>query len=330
MELDVTFLPKKFAAGFGNLNFLVRVDGKKFVLRRPPMGPIPPGANDMAREHRVLSHLHPVLPLVPEARHYCDDASVLGAPFLLMEYRPGLVIGATMPPDVGKVWHSDIPVGQFLGSNMINVLAKLHAVDAQACGLGTLGKPDGFLERTLRGWTKRAALSWGEDVPDDLSATLHWLAANRPPEAKTPTLIHNDFKLDNIILDPDTLAPRTLIDWDMGTIGDPLYDLAVLLSYWSEAADPEAMHDLRQMPTAHSGFQTREEAAQLYARASGRDLSNFTFYRVLATLRLAVVFQQLFRRHQSNDTDNPRFAGFDDLALGLLSFALQISRGRSF
>lgn len=330
MELDATFLPKKFSAGFGNLNFLVRVDGKKLVLRRPPVGPVPPGANDMAREHRILSHLHPVFPLVPYAQHFCDDIEVLGVPFLLMEYRPGLVIGAAMPPDVEKVWHSDIPVGQFLGSNMIDVLAKLHTVDAQACGLGGLGKPEGFLERTLRGWTKRAALSWGEQAPNDLSVVLQWLDANRPLETKTPTLIHNDFKLDNIILDPDTLAPRTLIDWDMGTIGDPLYDLAVLLSYWSEAADPEAMHELRQMPTAHNGFQTREEAAQLYARASERDLRDLTFYRVLATLRLAVVFQQLFRRHQSSDTNNPRFDGFDGLALGLLSFALQISRGRSF
>ncbi len=284
----------------------------------------------MAREFRILRHLHPVFPLVPEARHFCSDSDVIGAPFLLMEYRPGLVIGASVPQEAERVWHCDIPVGQFLGGNMIDVLAKLHAVDAVACGLGALGKPNGFLERTLRGWAKRAELTWGEDAPADLSAVLEWLATNQPPETKHPTLIHNDFKLDNIILDPDTLAPRTLIDWDMGTIGDPMYDLAVLLSYWSEASDPGAMHDLKQMPTAHHGFQTREEAAQLYAGAGGRGLSAFTFYRVLATLRLAVVFQQLFRRHQSGGTDNPRFAGFDDLASGLLSFALQISRGRFF
>ncbi len=330
LELDAGFVPRKFAAGFGNLNFLISIDREKFVLRRPPLGPIPPGANDMAREYRVLSCLHPAFPLVPEAKLFCDNPEVLGAPFLLMEYRPGLVIGATVPSEAARVWHSDIPVGQFLGSNMIDVLAKLHAVDARACGLDTLGKPEGFLERTLRGWSKRAALSWDEDAPKELETVLQWLAGNRVSETKAPTLIHNDFKLDNIILDPETLTPRTLIDWDMGTIGDPLYDLAVLLSYWSEASDPEAMHDLRQMPTAHNGFQTREEAARLYARASGRDLSEFTFYRVLATLRLAVVFQQLYRRHQTGGTDNRSFAGFNTLARGLLNVALQISRGRLF
>lgn len=329
MQLDADFPPERFAAGFGNLNFLIRVDGVRYVLRRPPAGPIPPGANDMAREFRILSHLHPVFPLVPKARHFCDDASVLGAPFQLMEYRPGLVIGASIPDEVVQSWRGDQAIGAFIGGNMIDVLVKLHGVDVKACGLDGLGKPEGFLARTVRGWNKRADLSWGVDAPDDLGAVMQWLNANLPAETRAPSLIHNDFKLDNIILDPQTLTPRTLIDWDMGTIGDPLYDLAVLLSYWTESADHEAMHALGQMPTAEHGFQTREEAADLYAKASGRDLGDFVFYRVLATLRLAVVFQQLFRRGQAGDAGNDEFARFDELARGLLNFARQISANRA-
>lgn len=330
MSLDPSFMPQRFAAGFGNMNFLVEVDGAPMVLRRPPLGPIPPGANDMAREYRILSHLHDAYPLVPRAHLFCNDAEVIGAPFFLMEYRPGLVLGATIPSEVTRAWNSDIPIGQLLGNNMIGVLAGLHAVDPAACGLGALGKADGFLERTLRGWTKRAELSWAGAPVGELEAVLNWLANNRPAETKRPTLIHNDFKLDNIILDPDTLEARTLIDWDMGTIGDPRFDLAILLSYWSEASDPEAMHDLKQMPTACNGFPTREEAAQHYARASDCDLNDFPFYRVLATLRIAVVFQQLYRRYETGGTQDPKFAKFNDLALGLLDFAFQISRGKYF
>ena len=329
MALDPAHLPERFAAGFGNMNFLVKINGTSYVLRRPPHGPIPPGANDMAREFRIISHLNPVFPLVPRGQHFCGDTNVIGAPFLLMEYRPGLVIGANIPTDVTSTWHCNQPLGQVLGRHLIGVLADLHAVDAGACGLGNLGKPDGFLERTMRGWAKRAVLSW-DDLPNDFAALLRWLAANRPPETDAPTLIHNDFKLDNIILDPGTFAPRTLIDWDMGTIGDPLFDLAILLSYWTEATDPEAMHLLEQMPTAQHGFPTREEAAMLYARATGRDLGTFTFYRVLAMLRLAVVFQQLFRRYQSGSSTDPKFARFDELARGLLSFGLAVSRGETF
>lgn len=329
MTLDADFAPEQFSAGFGNLNFLIRVDSVQYVLRRPPTGPIPPGANDMAREHRILSQLNPVFPLVPKARHLCEDVGVLGAPFQLMEYRPGLVIGASMPAEVVQSWSGDQAVGAFIGGNMIDVLARLHSVDFKTCGLDGLGKPGGFLARTVRGWNKRADLSWGAEAPDDLIAVMRWLDANLPAETNTPTLIHNDFKLDNIILDPQTLNPRTLIDWDMGTIGDPLYDLAVLLSYWTEPADHEAMRALGQMPTAQYGFPTREEAAQLYAKASGRDLGDFTFYRVLATVRLAVVFQQLFRRGQISNESSDKFAKFDELARGLLNFAHQISINRA-
>ena len=328
--LDPGTEPRRFSAGYGNMNFLLRIDGEHAVLRRPPTGPVPPGANDMAREFRILSHLHGVFPLVPQAILFCDDPAVIGAPFFVMEYRPGLVISDEIPPRTLDSWTGAGAIGHHLGGRIIDVLAKLHAVDVNACGLGALGRPEGFAARTLRGWGKRAHLSWAGTTPEELGALLDWLDAHRPTAENPSTLIHNDFKLDNIILDPDTLEPRTLIDWDMGTLGDPLYDLAVLLSYWSEASDPDVMHQLRQMPTAAHGFPTRREAALLYADVSGRDLGDFTFYRVLATLRIAVIFQQLYQRFENGGTDDPKFAKFDDLALGLLRFGLDVADGHHF
>ena len=328
--LDQNIEPRRFSAGFGNMNFLLSAGGKFVVLRRPPLGPVPPGANDMAREFRILSHLHAPLTLVPEAYLFCDDPKVTGAPFFLMEYRPGLVIGDEITSDTTAGWAGPEEIGQFLGGRIVNVLAELHAVDAKACGLGDLGRPEGFIARTLRGWSKRASLSWAQSPPAELGTLLAWLEKYQPTTENPTTLIHNDFKLDNIILAPDTLEPRTLIDWDMGTLGDPLYDLAVLLSYWSEAADPDAMHQLRQMPTAGHGFPTREAAAALYAKISGRDLQSFTFYRVLATLRLAVVFRQLYRRYETGGTDDPKYADFDNLARGLLHFGIDVAHRRHF
>lgn len=284
----------------------------------------------MAREYRILRHLHPVFPLVPEAYLFCDDDAVLGAPFFLMEYRPGLVIGHEITSDTEACWTGTLPLGEHLGGQLVQVLSDLHRVDVAACGLGALGRPEGFLGRTLRGWDKRARLSWTGALPQDLMTLLDWLAAHQPKDAPGATLIHNDFKLDNLILDPETFAPLTLIDWDMGTLGDPLYDLAVLQSYWTEPGDPEAMHALRQMPTAHHGFPSREAAAAQYARISGRDLGRFDFYRVLATLRLAVVFRQLFRRYETGATQDPTFAAFDKLSVGLLHFGVQIANGRYY
>ncbi|MFG6581360.1 phosphotransferase family protein [Sulfitobacter sp. 1A13191] len=329
-SLDTSVEPRRFSAGYGNMNFLLKIDGEEVVLRRPPLGPVPPGANDMAREFRILSHLHDTLPLVPHAKLFCDDPKIIGARFFVMEYRPGLVIGDEIPSGILEKWISPTSIGQHLGGKIIDVLSELHAVDVDACGLGDLGRHEGFIARTLRGWSKRAQLSWVASTPPKLDELVEWLNAHPPVKSNAVSLIHNDFKLDNIILDPDTLMPRTLIDWDMGTLGDPQYDLAVLLSYWSEATDPEAMHQLRQMPTAGHGFPTREKAAELYAKAGGTELHNFTFYRVLATLRLAVVFQQLYCRYKTGGTDDTKFANFDNLALGLLNFGMDIARGRHF
>jgi len=324
-DLDLAEPPRQFASGFGNLNYLVAVDGAPAVLRRPPLGPIPPGANDMARESRILSRLGQAFPLAPRCLHAHLEDDVLGAPFFIMEYRPGLVIGGTLPEALAT--RSDI--GAHIAETLVETLAGLHAIDAAAVDLETLGRPAGFMARTRAGWAKRARLAWEAAPPPVLGEVLDWLEA-RPVDDAAPTLLHNDFKLDNMILDVETLAPVAVIDWDMGTRGDPLYDLAVLLSYWTEAGDPPAMHRLNQMPTAGHGFPTRKAVAEAYARRTGRTLAEFKVHRVLAILRLAVVFMQLNRRYREGGTDDPRFAGFGDLADGLLDFARAVANDESF
>jgi len=322
--------PQQFSSGFGNLNYLIDIKGDKFVLRRPPLGPIPRGANDMNRENRILSRLWKRYPLAPEALHFCADTDILGAPFFLMKYRAGIVIGATLPDRLtGWCDSSGKTVGAHISAVMIDSLVALHNVDPAKVGLETLGRPDGFIARTTKGWMQRLETSWHGPLPKIAHEVEHWLIRHQPEDAK-PTLIHNDFKLDNMIFNPDTLAPVAVIDWDMGTRGAPAYDLAVLLSYWTQADDPQVMQDLGQMPTASHGFVTRQEAAARYAETSGHPLDHFAFFRVLATLRLAGVFMQLNNRYRQGGTTDGRLESFDRLALGLLEFARDIAKGKTF
>lgn len=324
MALGTTGTPRQFAGGFGNLNYLVEIDGSPAVLRRPPTGPLPPGANDMAREHRILATLWQAYPLAPRGLLFCKDPDVLGAPFQIIEYRRGIVIRDKLPGNV-----ADRPmVGTRLSRHLIECLASLHAVDVAQIGLETLGRPVGFLARTLEGWAARAAGLVDLINPRLLAETLGWLRGQVPPD-RPPSLIHSDFKLDNMILDPTTLAPVAVIDWDMGTRGDPLWDLAVLLSYWTEPGDPGVMHRLRQMPTAQPGFWRRREALDTYRCLSGRALDDFAYYRVLSVFRSAIVFLQLFDRYRREPGANLGCAQFDALGRDLLDYSFEISRGRS-
>ena len=315
--------PRQFASGFGNLNYLVHVDGKPMVLRRPPLGPIQPGSNDMGRESRILMRLWKAFPLAPRCHHFADDPDIIGAPFFIMEFRPGLVIGGTMPDGMAA------DAGHGLGAMMVRTLAQFHAVDPVAIDLDTLGNPTDFLARTLGGWVKRANAAWLGEPPAALPFLANWLGERRPADSP-PTLLHNDFKLDNLILNPDTLAPVALLDWDMGTRGDPLWDLAVCLAYWAEPSDPPCMLELDQMPTAGHDFPSRADVAQAYADETGRDIADFRFHRVLAVLRLAVIFRQLHRRYDEGGTDDPRFARFGGLSDGLLDFAVDVAHERYF
>ena len=322
MDLSLDPPPRQFSGGLANINFLISLNGVPAVLRRPPEGDLPPGAHDMGREHRILKNLYREFPLAPKGIYFCDDKSVIGAPFQFVEYRAGLVMRGDDPgPGRGRP-----DVAAQLSKTLIDVLVDLHAVDPAAVGLGDFGKPEGFVARNVKGWIKRARLAAGNTEPSASTMKLcAWLEDNAANDA-APVLLHNDVKLDNLILDPESLFPVALLDWDMGTRGHPLMDLATTLSYWTEPDDPDCMHELAQMPTAHDGFWRRREAAAHYADQTGADLADYRFFRVLAMFRLGVVFQQL------QDRQAARGGGakdYDRLGLEILDFAAEIAEGRA-
>ena len=314
--------PTRFPGGLANRNYLIQLETGPAVLRRPPSGPLPPGAHDMAREHRILSRLSDVLPVAPRSLHLCEDPEVLGAPFQILEYRLGRTVREALPDDLAGQ-------GAALSETLVRTLASVHAVDTTALGLDGLGRPDGFLARAAAGWRRRG-LAVAEPGTVRLVEELGtWLDGHMVTDG-APTLLHNDFKLDNLILDSSGLQPVALVDWDQGTRGDPLFDLATLLSYWTEAGDPVAMHELRQMPTAAPGFLSREQAARRYAELTGRNLSRFQFYRVLGILKLGVIFLQLHALYLKGATVDPRYQRFGEVGTGVLEFGREVAAGRVF
>ncbi len=320
--------PRQFAGGFGNLNYLLEVDGKPVVLRRAPPGTLPPGANDMGREHRVLSGLWREFPLAPKALHFCADEAVLGKPFFIMEHRTGRVVRAELADDL--VGHEPA-----LAQLLVDVLGALHAVDPAAVGLAELGRPQGFLERTVAGWNKRCLLA-SADIFDDkrppksARRIADWLSAQRLPDADI-TLLHNDYKLDNVML-AEAAPPQAVavFDWDQCTRGDPLFDFATFLSYWVEAGDPPEMMKLKQMPTRLPEFPSRRQVVEMYAQATGRDVSDFLFYRVLGMMKLGVIFLQLYARYCRGETRDPRYAELGAMGDGIFDFTIEIIEGRAF
>ncbi|MFM9972048.1 MAG: phosphotransferase family protein [Burkholderiales bacterium] len=323
LELDPR--PSQFSGGLANLNYLLKVDGRDAVLRRPPMGPLPPGAYDMGREFRILSALSKGFDLAPAAIYLGEDTSVIGAPFQILEYRRGFAVRSELPDE----FRGKPEMAKRLGETVIDVLVRVANIDPQAVGLGELGRPEGFLKRTVEGWSKRAVLAAEGGESPLIREISAWLHKHLVPDGKT-TLLHNDIKLDNILLDERNLNPVALLDWDQCTRGDGLFDLATTLSYWTEASDPPGMQALRQMPTGAPGFWTRREAAEVFAKRSGRDLSDFRFYRVLASFKLAVIFYQLHARYRSGATTDPRYAEFGSLADDILEFTWSIARGDIF
>jgi aminoglycoside phosphotransferase (APT) family kinase protein len=325
LRLDHDPPPRQFAGGLANLNYLIHLDGKPAVLRRPPLGELPAGAYDMTREFRILSRLPDALAFVPRGLFLCADPAVIGAQFQIIEYRPGLVIREHLPPELlGRP-----EAGARLSQVLLETLAAIHAVDAEAVGLGDLGRPQGFLSRAVSGWRRRGLASL-EEGTEPLHAELGaWLERHLVPDG-APALLHNDFKLNNMILNPRDLSPVAVVDWDQGTRGDALFDFATLLSYWIHPDDPPAMHDMEQMPADEGGFYPRQMAVETYAALSGRDVSDFLFHRVLAMYKLGVIFLQLGYRYRSGATAEPRYAGLTAIGTGIVEFAQEIAQGRAF
>ena len=311
----------QFAGGHANLAYLLRFGTQEYVLRRPPSGPVAPGAYDMAREFRALSALWPVFPPAPRPFLLCEDASVLGAPFFVMERRRGLAIRKEMPPQ-----YRDRPdLYRRLSEAMLDTLAALHAIDYKAVGLETLGKPEGFLERQVNSWIKRWERAKVVNIAllDELS---RWLLAHLP-RSQAPTLLHNDYKHDNLLVDPADIARIVaLFDWDQCTLGDPLVDLGLLLNYWTQADDTPGRQTLAQAPTTLPGFYTRAELAQRYAERSGRDVSAISFYQTFALWKTAIVVMQLFVLYQNGQLQDERLHDFNQRAVLLAEAAHAVTQ----
>ncbi len=298
---------RQFGGGAANLTYLLDCGEQQYVLRRPPLGPVAPSAHDMAREYHVLSVLHQALPLAPRAYLFCDDLDIVGAPFFVMERRNGLVVRRSIPEA-----YANIPdAARRMSAALVDALVDFHAVDYVALGLETLGKPAGFIERQVEGWYKRWQHAKAEDLLE-MDEMYDWLRENTP--SATPySLIHNDYKLDNVMLevnDPGKLV--AIFDWDMCTLGDPLSDLGALLCYWTETTDPQYFQSSSLMPSSAHGFLTRAELVERYAQRSGRDVSNIHFYHALGLYRLAVIIAQIYIRFKRGQTQDQRFARFDE------------------
>ena len=279
----------------------MRFGAREWVLRRPPLGPVAPGAHDMRREHRVLSTLHAGYPLAPQSYLLCTDHAVIGADFFVMERRHGIAFRREIPAP----WADRPDVLRGVGESLVDNLAALHAVDPAAVGLGELGKPEGYVERQVYGWIER----WNNALTPDVGPAepfTGWLRQTIPTSRRT-ALLHNDYKLDNTLLDAENPArTAAVLDWDMCTRGEPLMDVGEMLALWGERNDGgERLHG--RMPTWNDGFLTRREAAERYARASGADLSDLHWYVVFNMFRYAVIVQQIYIRYVRGQTHDERF-----------------------
>ncbi|MES9968523.1 MAG: phosphotransferase family protein [Candidatus Thiodiazotropha sp.] len=290
-SLDRDFEIRQLSGGVANYNFLISMDGKMAVLRRPPDGPLPPGSNDVAREYKVLSHLNAAFPPAPKGLLFCDDETVIGVPFCISEFRDGVCISRELPESL--IDRED--VGNALSELLVDTLTRLHLVDVDAVGLSGLGKYDGFLERQISGWFRRGERVLNEVQMQKLVSVRDWLSANLPEQAASGTLVHNDFKLDNMLVDPQSLEISGLVDWDICTFGDPIYELMILLAYWGGHDDPFVYAFQCRMPCYAKGWWPRDQVIDCYLEIMNRKICerDLCFYWWLSQYRTVIVYAQL-------------------------------------
>jgi len=313
----------QFPGGHSNLTYLIRYGSEEFVLRRPPMGPVAPTAHDMPREFKVLSVISPHFALAPKPVLLCQDTSVIEVPFYLMERRRGLILRTS------DQLTGDVPLRRQLSASVVDALIALHAVNIQATGIAQIGKPAGFVGRQVRGWAERWQRAKTGELPE-MDTIIGWLVNRIPADNDgDATIVHNDFKLDNIMLaenEPSRVV--AVLDWEMCTVGDPLIDVGLFLSYWTmsggKSNDPNS--SLRAI-THGPGWFTREEIIERYQTQTGRDLSRIAFYETFARFKVAVVIQQIYYRYVKRQTSDERFRNFDQLVRELTLEALELAEG---
>ncbi len=311
--LSGDFAVKQFPSGFSNLTYLVTLGENKWVLRRPPFGHKAKSAHDMGREYRVLSGLHGVYPHAPRPVLFCEDHSVLGCDFYMMDYVQGMIIRSEYPSEL-QLTNEQVRQQFF---NWLDGLLDLHTVDYQAAGLGELGRPAGYVTRQVEGWSKRYTAALTEGAPT-FEKTMQWLHDKMPAESEKVGIIHNDYKMDNVIwsLD-DPLKLIGVLDWEMTTLGDPLMDLGSTFGYWVERDDPEHFRKFVTMPTIHPGAPTRAEMVQRLSDRLGISVEGFDFYFCFGLFRLAGIGQQIYYRYFHGQTQDQRFARLKDKVLSL-------------
>jgi aminoglycoside phosphotransferase (APT) family kinase protein len=294
---------EQFPGGHSNLTYLVTVGGRELVLRRPPFGSTVRAAHDMGREFRVVAALGPVFPKVPWGVAFCDDTSVLGAPFFLMERVRGVVLRSAVPKDMALPPET---VSRLCAA-LVDTLVDLHGVDYAAAGLADLGQPAGYALRQVTGWAKRYKDAQTDDV-GDMDGVAGWLAGHVPPSG-APSLLHNDYKHDNLVLDPqDPSRIHAVLDWEMSTAGDPLMDLGTTLAYWVEEGDSDELKAIAFGPTRLPGSYTRRQLVDRYAERSGRAVHDLDFYYCFGLFKIAAIVQQIYYRFRRGLTRDPRFA----------------------
>lgn len=309
---------RQFWGGAANLTYLLDFTGQEYVLRRPPLGPVAKSSHDMNREYNVLSVLHKVFPYAPQAYLYCEDSSIIGAPFFVMERKKGFVIRRSFSKGLN---HSPALAAK-ISNQLVDRLVEFHAVDYTSLGLGELGRPEGFINRQVEGWYKRWQKAKTEDNKD-MDEVYNWLRKNIPI-TKRFSLVHNDFKLDNVMLDA-TGNITAIFDWDMCTLGDPLSDLGALLTYWTEPTDPPYIQVLSTMPTGDMGWLSRQQLIDRYEEKSGSVVEDIKFYHTQGLFRLTVIIAQIYIRFVRKQTQDQRFGALGTIIPFIAKAAKEIA-----
>ncbi len=302
-SLSGSLAVEQFPSGFSNLTYLISVGDRELVLRRPPHGTKAKSAHDMGREYRMLKALKPVFPYCPEALLYCEDESVMGCPFYIMERIKGIILRRDLPKGLSLTPEQ----ARCLCESLVDVQHELHSIDYRKIGLEDYGRPEGYARRQVEGWSQRYRNARTPDAPD-YERVMSWLVEKMPGDTARPTIVHNDYKFDNVVLDvKNPLRIIGVLDWEMATIGDPLMDLGNSLAYWVQKSDSPGMQLVRMMPTNIDGALTREDLVKRYAQKSGMKIDNFDFYYCFGLFRLAVIAQQIYYRFFHGQTKDERF-----------------------
>jgi aminoglycoside phosphotransferase (APT) family kinase protein len=293
----------QFPSGYSNLTYLLTFDGREMVLRRPPFGKKAKTAHDMGREYRILKALNPVFSYCPKPIAYTEDTSIIGCPFYVMERLRGIILRKDLPPDLSFTPEQ----ARQLCEKLLDVQIQLHAIDYKKIGLENYGKPKGYVERQVVGWSDRYRAARTDDAPD-CEKIMAWIRENMPADCERPGIIHNDYRFDNAVLDAkNPMKIIGILDWEMATIGDPLMDLGNSLAYWVQRDDPAEIQLIRVAPTNMEGALTRSEIIRQYSEKSGRLIENFDFYYCFGLFRLAVIAQQIYYRYYHGQTRDERF-----------------------